>query len=162
MPKKTLKDFSGGLNTRLSKSHISENESQDAIDIDLSGDRIQPAKGVDESIIASGDYKFRSKWITDEEAVSFSEYGDSVIKSYENKKPQLQTLKEEGGVSASIDLGLPPTPAPPTPVLQTSGTATTADNAYAYHTAYTETIKDSGGVASGVGGGTLKPYFRDQ
>ena len=160
MPKKTLKDFSGGLNTRLSKSHISENESQDAIDIDLSGDRIQPAKGVDESIIASGDYKFRSKWITDEEAVSFSEYGDSVIKSYENKKPQLQTLKEEGGVSASIDLGVPPTPAPPTPVLQTSGTATTADNAYAYHTAYTETIKDSGGVASGVGGGnpqTLLP-----
>ena len=160
MPKKTLKDFSGGLNTRLSKSHISETEAQDSVDIDLSGNRIQPAKGIDESIIASGDYKFRSKWITDEEAVSFSEYGDSIIKSYENKKPQFQSLKEEGGVSDSIDLGVPPTPAPPTPVLQTTGTATTADNAYAYHTVYTETIKNSGGIASGAGGGnpqTLLP-----
>ena len=58
MPKQQIKDYSGGINTRLNKHRIAENEGQNAVDVDLSGAKLKPTKATDTTNPHSGYKKF--------------------------------------------------------------------------------------------------------
>ena len=142
MPKQQIKDYSGGINTRLNKHRIAENEAQNAVDVDLSGAKLKPTKTTNTTNPPSGDYKFKGSWITDADASSFEEYGNVLIKSYASKDPEFSTTT----VSTSKALGVPSKPNQAlTASVEATGSNPTTD-ALAYHTIETDSLGDSNNV----------------
>ncbi len=142
----SVKDWSGGLNKRFPGNRISENECQDATDLNLTNFKLSPVKGVDTGNTASGDYKFRGEWVTDSTADKFVEYGDSLISSYDSgtKLAKFTRLNKSGGLATAKDIGVPrkPSTAPIVSVQLNSTTTSTAGNstspALCYHSVTAE------------------------
>ena len=157
MAKIPVKDWSGGINDKFSGNRISENQSKDSTDVELTNFRLSSSKGVDTSNTASGDYKFRGKWETDANAEKFLEYGDTLAKTYEaNKVPALVRKRADNdNLTTEVPIGVPQKPASiPTVSIQTAG-LTGAQSANAELTIETNfgtegTVADAntGGVAN--------------
>ena len=124
MAKIPVKDWSGGINDKFSGNRISENQSKDSTDVELTNFRLSSSKGVDTSNTAGGDYKFRGNWETDANAEKFLEYGDTLAKTYEaNKVPALVRKRgDNDNLTTEVPIGVPQKPASiPTVSIQTTG-----------------------------------------
>jgi hypothetical protein len=154
MAKIPVKDWSGGINDKFSGNRISENQSKDSTDVELTNFRLSSSKGVDTTQTASGDYKFRGKWETDANAEKFLEYGDTLAKTYEaNKVPAFVRKRgDTGNLTAEQSIGVPDKPSnAPTATIQTAG-QTGSQPAVASFTVETE-FGNSSSVADADTGG---------
>lgn len=146
MPKQQIKDYSGGINTRLNKHRIAENEAQNAVDVDLSGAKLKPTKTTDTTNPPSGDKKFKGSWVTDADATKFEEYGDVLIKSYDTKDPEFSTASD----STSKTLGVASKPSQAvTASVESSGSTPTTD-ALAYHTVETDSLSNTASLPNAL------------
>ena len=135
MPKEEIKDFSGGINTRLDRRRVAVNESQDCTNVDLAGVKLKASKGLNTGSTPEGDYKTHGVWVSDEEADTFTEQGDVVIKSYASKSPEFVTVDRNGQVSSSLAIGVPSTPKQPQiEKLTSSSSGVSSENSLAYWT----------------------------
>jgi len=146
VPKQQIKDYSGGINTRLNKHRIAENEAQNAVDVDLSGAKLKPTKTTDTTNPPSGDKKFKGSWVTDADATKFEEYGDVLIKSYDTKDPEFSTASD----STSKTLGVASKPSQAvTASVESSGSTPTTD-ALAYHTVETDSLSNTASLPNAL------------
>ena len=141
MPKIQLKDFSGGLNTRLDNRLINDNQSQVSTDTDTTSASLKGAKGTDTNSAPQGDYQIRSTWVTDADAKTFTESGDTVIKSYETKTPEFQSIDSSGALTTSKEAGVPATPTALQIEKLSQGSASPSSSALLYHSVRTNTLK---------------------
>ena len=100
MAKLSLKDFSGGLNTRYRPNSIADNEAQSATDLSFDGVSLRSAKGIDtktksgEDKKGSGHYIHKGSWLTDDTASDFEEFGDYIITTHIDSRPKVRKLPE--------------------------------------------------------------------
>ena len=100
MAKLSLKDFSGGLNTRYRPNSIADNEAQSATDLSFDGVSLRSAKGIDtktksgEDKKGSGHYIHKGSWLTDKTASDFEEFGDYIITTHIDSRPKVRKLPE--------------------------------------------------------------------
>jgi len=146
VPKQQIKDYSGGINTRLNKHRIAENEAQNAVDVDLSGAKLKPTKTTDTTNPPSGDKKFKGSWVADADATKFEEYGDVLIKSYDTKNPEFSTASD----STSKTLGVASKPSQSvTASVESSGSTPTTDS-LAYHTVETDSLSNTASLPNAL------------
>ena len=115
MAKLSLKDFSGGLSTKLKSHAIADNEAVEAQNIDFSGFALKSSEGIDttrksgENIDGNGHFHHKQEWISDPTAQSFEEFGDYVIKTYSDSTPKV-TKVIPGEPNTEEPLGVPQKP----------------------------------------------------
>ena len=115
MAKLSLKDFSGGLSTKVKSHAIADNEAVEASNIDFSGFALRSSEGVDttrksgDNKDGNGHYHHKQEWITDSDAESFENFGDYVVKTYPNKDPMV-TKVIPGEDNTEEPLGVPRKP----------------------------------------------------
>ena len=100
MAKLSLKDFSGGLNTRYRPNSIADNEAQTATDLSFDGISLRSAKGIDTKQKSGNDkggdghYIHKGNWLTDDTASDFEEFGDYIITTHTDSRPKVRKLPE--------------------------------------------------------------------
>ena len=115
MPKLSVKDFSGGLNTRVKSHAIADNEAVEAENIEFTGYALRSANDLDvtkksgENADGKGHFYHKKEWITDGSAKGFEEFGDYVIKTYGESNPKV-TKVIAGEENTEEVLGVPRKP----------------------------------------------------
>ena len=116
MAKLSLKDFSGGLNTRYRANSIADNEAQDATDLSFDGLSLRSSKGIDtteksgDDKKGGGDYHHKGSWLKDNSATDFEEFGDYIVTTHVDSKPKVRKLPESKENTVE-SLGVPRQPA---------------------------------------------------
>ena len=109
MPKEFLRSFTGGLANEIDPQNLRNDQAVTARDIDVKGFSLEPGDIADTNNPPEGYYKYRGEWLDDPDARSFEEFGDSVIKTYDNRRPELEQIK--AGANPIKSLGCPKQPA---------------------------------------------------
>ena len=108
MPKRFIRSFTGGIANRIDPQNLQENQSTIATDIDVQGFALEPGKSYDPGTAPDGHFYHRGEWINDKDALSFEEFGTSVIKTYDNQRPELIDVIEGTNTITPLGGPLPP------------------------------------------------------
>ncbi len=98
MAKLSLKDFSGGLNTRYRPNSIADNEAVEATDVSFDGVSLRSSNGVNSNQKSGskgggdGEYYYRGNWVSSKNATAYENFGDNVISTHDNSRPTITKL----------------------------------------------------------------------
>ena len=91
MPRKVLRQFTGGISNEIDPQNLRDDQGEEAVDINLKGFALEPGEGLTD-LTDARHYHYRGEWIRDSEAVSFEESGVGVIKTYNDTRPRFEEV----------------------------------------------------------------------
>ena len=109
MPKNYIREFTGGISNKIDPQNLSGSQSVTSVDVDTQGFTLEPGETFNSNDVPGGHFYHRGEWITDKTVLSFEEHGSNVIKTYGDKRPEIEDIVPDSK-NTIRDLGVPRPP----------------------------------------------------